>query len=144
MKSKVIKIILPFLILFLCYLWFGHPIVTYHNYQLKKAVCSIHSQETTLNEIVPFAWDKVYTFGPYTSKEEIQKEIGFHSNAIKESVSEDMVQLLFVKNNAVTASICNYSSNLGYRIDFTGHITFEENAKFTVSWDSDVIILKKI
>ena len=66
---------------------------------LEHAVEAIPEESTqvSLNELVPFEWDEVYTFGPYTSKEEIQSIIRLDSDAVKESVSEGMVQLVFVE-----------------------------------------------
>ena len=38
-----------------------------------------------INDVVPFRWDALYTFGPYESKEEIAEKIGFQSPDIKEN-----------------------------------------------------------
>ena len=77
---------------------------------LEHAVEAIPEESTqvSLNELVPFEWDEVYTFGPYTSKEEIQSIIRLDSDAVKESVSEGMVQLVFVEwgKERVVASVC--------------------------------------
>lgn len=145
MKKKLAVGIISIIMIFcLTYLFIGNPIVAYHNYQLKQAVPSIGDKETvTLNELVPFAWDTVYTFDPYTSQAEIEAEIGFSSNSIRETVSEGMVQLLFVKGKTVTASVCGYADSLGYRISFHHSVAFEENALFTVDTVSDIIELTK-
>ena len=57
-------------ILLLGYIIIGNPVVFVHNHQLKSAITSI-SEDTdaiTLNEIVPFQWDTVYTCLLYTSR----------------------------------------------------------------------------
>lgn len=113
----------------------GNPIVFINNQKLENSIQSIDNQAVHLNDVVPFEWDTLYTFVPYSSKEEIEKIIGFKSNDIKENnISEGMVHLLFVKNDKVVASVLGYASNLGYNIDFTPKVKvmFEENAQFDV------------
>lgn len=148
MKKKTIATVLPILLLALGigYVLVGNLTVAYHNYQFKQAILSINSEETTLNEVVPFAWDTVYTFSPYTGKDEIERVIGFRSRHIRETVSEDMVQLLFVKDGSVTASICGYGQNLGYRVSFADSVAFQEKAVFRVRKESaaNTTVLTKI
>lgn len=138
MKGGIMKKAVPMglaalLVLAALYLLVGNPVVAWHNRALKEAVTSISGRETvTLNEIVPFDWDVVYTFDPYASREEIEKTIGCKSRSIRESVSEGMVQLVFVKGNAVTASVCGYPGNLGYSIVFNGQIARGDEVSFAV------------
>lgn len=115
------------------YFFVGYPVVAIHNNQLKKAVTSIKdSQTVTLNEVVPFEWDTVYTFKPYETKENIEKVIGTKSSSIKETVNEGMVSIVFVKDNKVTASVADYPSNLGYEIYFDGSVSYKDNKIFLV------------
>lgn len=133
-----------FVVSSLSYLVIGNPIVAVHNKQLKQAITSINGKETiTLNEIVPFDWDTVYTFDPYTSKKEIEEAIGFKSNSIKETVSEGMVQLIFVHDQNVTASVCGYTSVLGYNVYLNESVSFKNNTKFFVEHTKDSVILKQ-
>ena len=117
----------------------GSPAVLINNWKLKQSVNSLKEGTSVfLNEVVPFRWDTLYTFGPYESREEIAKKIGFQSPDIKENnVNEGMVHLLFVRDHSVEASVLGYGSNLGYMIDFTSKedykITYDENARFTVN-----------
>ena len=111
---------------------FGSPLVKYNNYHLKQNIQTISASEVTLNAVVPFEWDTVYTFPPYTSKAKIEKIIGFESDEIKTSVNEEMVQLLFVKGNTVTGSICDYPKNLGFSIEFKDKVKFKDNTVFEV------------
>ena len=48
----------------------------------------------------------------------MEKATGFSSPSIQETVSEGMVQLLFVKEGRVVASVCGYAERLGYQIRF--------------------------
>jgi len=119
----------------------GNPVIAYNNYRLKQSIHTISKTEVTLNEIVPFEWDTVYTFAPYTSRSEIEEIIGFKSNAIQETISEGMVQLLFVKGSSVSGSVCGYAKNLGYFIDFSGKARFEDNIPFDVRIQDDIVYL---
>lgn len=92
---------------------------------------------------MPFEWSTVYTFDPYVTRSEIEKIIGFKSNAIQETVNEGMVQLLFVKGSSVSGSVCGYAENLGYCIEFSGKINFEDNTPFDVRIQDDIVYLTK-
>ncbi len=79
-----------------------------------------------LSELTPFEWDRVYSFPPYTSKDEMEWILGFSSPEITETVNEGMVQLIFVSQPAgedpiVTACITGYPENLGYNVEL-GHL----------------------
>lgn len=143
-KSKVIVISFACVILIAAigYLAIGNSVVFMNNQKLAKSVKSISSETVRLNEVVPFEWDAVYTFAPYSSKEEIETIIGFESADIKENnINEGMVHLLFVKNKKVAASILGYQDNLGYCIEFASKVTFEEDAKFNVTKTDNVTVL---
>lgn len=142
MKKKKITISVSIiLIIALAYIAIGNPMVFFNNQKLKREVTAIKSDNVKLNEIVPFEWDTVYTFEPYTNKEQIEDVIGFKSYSIQETVSEGMVQLLFVKDKKVVCSVCGYSSTLGYRIDFFDRIMYTDNAVFSVERDADIVRL---
>jgi hypothetical protein len=107
-------------------LLFGNPIITKKENDFGKTIKAISAKTVAFNDIVPFEWDKVYTFDPYTTEQEIEEIIGFESNDITETVSEGMTQLLFIKGNKVVCDICGYSDNLGYNVSFL----FNDNAPF--------------
>lgn len=117
----------------------GNPVILINNQKLKHSICSLDNRKSvSLNDVIPFEWDTLYTFEPYESKTEIEKIIGFQSADIKENnINEGMVHLLFVKNNKVVASILGYSNNLGYNIDFASKeglkVTHSENAGFNIA-----------
>jgi hypothetical protein len=55
-------------------------------------------------QAAPFAWDRVYVFGPYTSHEHIHKSLGFHWGGIERTTIElnDGVNLVvFVRGRRV-------------------------------------------
>lgn len=130
----------------LFYLVFGSPVVYRNNQKLQEAVTSIEGETVFLNEIVPFEWDTLYTFSPYTTKAEIEEIIGFRSASVRENnINEGMVHLLFVNNRKVVASVLGYPDNLGYSISFPAgrsEISYAENAAFTVEHQSNCTLLK--
>lgn len=94
----------------------GSPVVLWHNHQLKAALTGLTDTTITLEQAVPFSWDEVYTFAPYTSVEEIQQTIGAASFNLKEAASEGMLQLVFLDEGAVTAAVCADPDRLGYDV----------------------------
>lgn len=134
-EKKIFFIILTCIILtlFVGYLLIGNLKVFINNRNLSGAIQSINTETVYINNIVPFEWDILYTFKPYSSKEEIEEIVGFKSSAIKaNNINEDMVYLLFVKDEKVVANIRGYACNLGYSIDFMDKIEFDEDALFNV------------
>lgn len=77
----------------------------------------------SLRELTPFSWNWVYTFDPYTTKDEMEQVIGCSGKDLSETVNEGMVQLVFVDydkdlgENRVVCDICGYGSNLGYGVN---------------------------
>lgn len=141
-KQSCFRIFGALIILVIVFCAFGHPMISLHNGRLKQAILATEGQESIhLNDIVPFDWDTLYTFDPYTSKEEIQETIGCKSFAIRETVSEGMVQLIFIKDNRVTASVCEYAENLGYQLNFQSPVTKEDDAVFSLSQQGEVLLL---
>lgn len=143
MGKKILAGIAVLLLVGVGYWWYGYQSNEKQLETLGTALAYTAEGETTLNAVVPFAWDAVYTFPPYTGKEDIEAAIGFRSNRICETVSEGMVQLVFVKGKRIAAMVCGYPDALGYDVDFTGKITFAEQAVFTVSRKGDVVCLNR-
>jgi len=105
-------VILIIILSFIC--WRNTFVVIRNNKAFNTNVNSITQDKVFLNDIAPFEWDTVYTFGPYTSREVIEKVIGIKSNAISEARSEGMRQLIFVKEDKIICSITGYYYKLGY------------------------------
>jgi len=79
---------------------------------------SYSNEESSVCEyLFDFDYDKVYVFQPYLSKREMEKEIGFKYNKLRETVNEGMVNILFVKDNYPIVYLYGYPTDLGYYID---------------------------
>jgi hypothetical protein len=68
-------------------------------------------------ELFNFDYDVLYVFEPYESKEEMETKIGFRTSILQETVSEGMMNILFVKENSPVAYLYGYLSNTGYFIE---------------------------
>lgn len=133
------------LIAMLAWYVFSDPMVSLNNRMLQKEIKALPEEttEVALNDLVPFEWDELYTFAPYTTKEEIEQTIGLQSRAIEAATSEGMVQLIFVNGSRekVMASVCALPDALGYQFDFSQatwdgdycKLTPADNAVFTKS-----------
>lgn len=107
--------------------------------KMKELSVMASGEEIKLTDITPFEWETVYSFDPYTTKADMEKALGFESRHLKETTSEGMVQLVFVKTNEVVCSICGSRDNLGYSVDL-GHWgnahpyrqVYAENDRFTL------------
>lgn len=83
---------------------------------LKEEVLAIQENVKTINllDITPFEWDLIYSFSPYTSKEEIYKTVGYKWAGVKTTVSEGMGQIIFMKDSKVVCYLYGYPANNGY------------------------------
>ena len=146
MKKKILFPIILLVILgvlvFLFVTFIGNPKVYLNNKKLKENILklSVDSEDVELRDVIPFEFDTLYTFKPYTSKEDIETIIGFKSSSIKESTNEGMVQLLFVKDKKVVSSVCDYSVNLGYKIINFGNRAYPETI-FSIYEENKIMIL---
>lgn len=69
-------------------------------------------------EITPFEWDYMYSFTPYTPKEDIENTIGFKWSKITENVNEGTNQVIFTKGNKVVCYFNGYPDNDKVYFDF--------------------------
>ncbi len=144
MKKKLMFAVIGVIcIIIVVYLGFDRLAVKYNNRILKSSITSIEKKRVSINEVVPFDWDAVYSFEPYTSKKDIEAKIGFKSSFVYETVSEGMVQLIFIKNKKIVSNTYGYPSFLEYDIKFKGVIKFNEGRKFNVIKNKGVVTLKE-
>lgn len=116
---------------------------------MKELSVMASGDEVNLTDITPFAWDTVYSFDPYVTKDEMETVLGFESRHLKETVSEGMVQLVFVKANEVVCSICGYRDNLGYSVNLGSwgqerpyRRVYAGSDHFTLEKDQDTPVLQ--
>ena len=74
-----------------------------------------------LSQWTPFEWDTLYSFRPYTTKEEIYKIVGYKWDEISETVNEGMNQIVFLNKGKVVCYLYGYPENLGIGFNFGYH-----------------------
>ncbi|QQP70385.1 hypothetical protein JHE06_00565 [Carnobacterium sp. CS13] len=93
----------------------------------------------------PFEWDTLYSFAPYTKKENIYKVVGYKWDNINESVNDNMNQIVFVKDGKVVCYLYGYPKNTNSSYNFGEYegeyITFNSQQKlaFDVEIGADEI-----
>lgn len=70
-----------------------------------------------VKDLIDINYDKVYVFQPYQPKESMESLIGFKCHILKETISEGMMNILFVENNSPVAYLYGYGANTGYYLD---------------------------
>ena len=88
-----------------------------NRYLNDKLLNSISDTSGTVGELFDFDYDRLYAFPPYQSKEEMEKELGFEVPYLKVGVNENMMNILFLKENSPVAYLYGYGSNNGYYIE---------------------------
>ena len=88
-----------------------------NRYLTEKLLNGASDASGTAGELFSFDYDKLYVFEPYQSKDEMEKQIGFKSRVLQETVNENMINILFVKDDSPVAYLYGYGSNNGYYIE---------------------------
>ena len=122
---------------------------TVNSSQLSHALSELNQTEENVEELIPFEWDEAYSFTPYLQKEFIYDIIGYKWDNIKESTSEDMIQVVFMYQGKVVCHIFGRVEKLGFVIDFGDYngndyvkITKDESAKLHFECEGDKKILR--
>lgn len=92
-----------------------------------------------MNEFIPFAWDSLYSFDPYSSTESIYEVIGYRWDLIYETVDEAMNQMVFMKDGKVVCYLYGYPDFNGVGFNFGAYegnyikLTPEHSLHFTTT-----------
>ena len=120
MKNKNVFKILFFLVVVISIIVFirwNSELNKNNRYLTDKLLNSVPNTSGVAEELFNFDYDELYVFRPYQSKDEMEKQIGFKSHVLQETVSEGMMNILFVKGDAPVAYLYGYGSNNGYYIE---------------------------
>ena len=119
MAKKIILLAIAIIVV-VVFIFFFVPYmkIEMNNGAFSKAVKQVSSDEISLKELTPFEWDTMYTFSPYMPKENMREIMGVRSIHIRQTISEGMTQLFFIKDGKLVSSIYGYTDNLGFRFDF--------------------------
>lgn len=69
-----------------------------------------------LSRFTTFEWDTLFSFAPYTPKEDVYKVVGYQWDKIDTTVSEGMNQIVFLKEGKVVCYIDGYPDK--YKVFF--------------------------
>jgi hypothetical protein len=88
-----------------------------------------------LKELTPFEWEKVYFFQPYALKSYIVEKVGFSWQGLHETVSEEMMQIVFVNKGELVCHIFGYPED--YYLHCDNEILYnKDNPQFAVMENS--------
>ncbi|QFG00346.1 hypothetical protein PB01_16860 [Psychrobacillus glaciei] len=93
---------------------------------------------------IPFEWDTLYSFSPYTTKETIYQTIGYKWSDISETVNEGMNQIVFVDDSKVVCYLFGYPehSRIGFNLgEYEGSyikLTTEQKLPFNITENNGV------
>lgn len=140
MKKKVAALVVLLAAALFFFLATQQNQITKNNAALQQALTTTTPGESiNLAQVVPFQWDAVYTFAPYLSTADMERILGISHTDLPTTVNEGMVQLVFVKDDKVVASVCDYSENIGYAVNIPlegkefAHISIQDTAIFSVT-----------
>lgn len=103
MKKKICGIIVAMVVLG-AILLYVNPVLNYRNSQLQDALETLsYNKGVTLEEAIPFEWDYVYRFAPYTTKADMENKMGVTSRHVTEAKSDEIMQVYVVKNDKIVA-----------------------------------------
>lgn len=76
----------------------------------------LYEEQGIANDLFDFDYDKMYVFNPYEPKSSMEGALGFHCSVLRETVSEGMHNIIFIKGTTPVAYLYGYPSNEGYSI----------------------------
>ena len=104
MKKQII-IITIILLLLIISIYLINPLLIIRNNKVINNFDELQTKEyITRKDLIPFDYDKIYIQNPYTSKKDIEKEIGIKSRLIKENNNDNHYNLLIIKNNKIISN----------------------------------------
>lgn len=106
-KNKKLIGLVSLIICSLILVIYINPIYLVRNKMLINNIEKVSNKKIiTLEELIPFDFDAVYLFAPYSYKKDIEKEIGFKSRFIKDNYTDNLgTELIVVKNKKVISSV---------------------------------------
>lgn len=100
----------------------------------------------SLNDIASFDWDSMYVFSPYLPIKEIENIIGIKPRYIKRTLSDEMIQLVFVNNGKIACVIQGNPFDLGFEFQFGNlngytEIRSKDNPHFKIDTSNEAITM---
>lgn len=86
--------------------------------QTKLTTEQLVGQRVDLTTFTPFEWDIAYSFDPYVSKDMVYETVGYKWTRVRETVSEEMNQIVFMKDGKVVCYVYGYPERNRFGITF--------------------------
>lgn len=136
-RNILLTVLLVLLIAIISGLIYINPFVKINNKKLVNNIQEVLTKETvTLEELIPFSFDSVYVYQPYTKKSDMEKEIGIKSRFIKDNYSDtNGTEIIVIKDNRVIASIFMDLDKDGYIIEplvYSNKLDYNDNVEFVI------------
>lgn len=100
------------------------------------------TKEVRLSEVAPFKWDKAYSFAPRTPREKIYKTVGYKWRSITETESDNMIQMVFMKDKKPVCYLYGNTDEMGISIKFDKS-EYKDNVVKIVAKDNDKFKVEK-
>lgn len=149
-KNKKLIGLVSLIICSLILVIYINPIYLVRNKMLINNIEKVSNKKIiTLEELIPFDFDAVYFFAPYSYKKDIEKEIGFKSRFIKDNYTDNLgTELIVVKNKKVISSVFIKIEKNGFIVEglvYSNKMDKNDNVLFEVTKsDLGIFIRQKL
>lgn len=149
-KNKKLIGLVSLIICSLILVIYINPIYLVRNKMLINNIEKVSNKKViTLEELIPFDFDSVYLFEPYSYKKDIEKEIGFKSRFIKDNYTDNLgTELIVVKNKKVISSVFIKLEKNGFIVEglvYSNKMDKNDNVLFEVTKsDLGIFIRQKL
>ena len=149
-KNKKLIGLVSLIICSLILVIYINPIYLVRNKMLINNIEKVSNKKIiTLEELIPFDFDSVYLFAPYSYKKDIEKEIGFKSRFIKDNYTDNLgTELIVVKNKKVISSVFIKIEKNGFIVEglvYSNKMDKNDNVLFEVTKsDLGIFIRQKL
>lgn len=133
-KRLILGAIMVFCITFTVMLVGKYPLMK-TNIDLYYAIQALEEgDEVVFNDVVPFDWDSVYTFAPYTEPEIMAETMGVTVKNLQQTLNEGMVQYYFIHQEKLVCAIYGYPNANGFVLEWEGSpLRYSDDARFSVA-----------
>lgn len=109
------------------------------NATLYAILTNLTEDKVSLQEVVPFEWDAVYSFSYEDSIADITEATGIRSDLFISTSEEGDVQYYFIFEDKVVSMFAGTPEEIGFQLDFTGgFFLYDNTSQFEVSQKSDL------
>lgn len=119
LTKLVSLIILGIIVIGLLIVLYINPVYQNNNKLLLNNIESLlDKEEVTLEELIPFDFDSIYLFEPYSYKKDMESQMGIRSRFIKDNYTDNLgTELIVVKNKKVISSVFIKLEKCGFIIE---------------------------